>query len=219
MQNRRVVIGITGASGAPYALRAIELLAAAGVDVHVAATTMGRRLLVEECAVKRLEPEALVRDQAVAGKVHVHRDSDMGECIASGSFLHDGMAIVPCSSNTLGHLAAGMTNSLVHRAAAVCLKEGRRLVLAHRETPLSRIDLANMDRLAGAGAVIMPLTPGFYHLPKTIDDLVDFMAARTMDQLGVHHDLDLRWEGSHKSPGLTGRPDRPDDCAVNPAAD
>ena len=196
MSHGRVVIGITGASGAPYALRAIELLAQQGVDVHVVATTMGRRLLVEECGVKQVEPATLVTDPTLEDRIHVHRDSDMGECIASGSFLHDGMAIVPCSSNTLGSLAAGLTHSLVHRAAAVCLKEGRRLILGHRETPLSRIDIGNMDRLAGAGAVIMPLSPGFYHQPESVQDLVDFMAARVVDQLGVEHNLPLRWLGT-----------------------
>jgi 4-hydroxy-3-polyprenylbenzoate decarboxylase len=119
------------------------------------------------------------------------------------------MAIVPCSSNTLGHLAAGMTTSLVHRAAAVCLKEGRRLVLGHRETPLSRIDLKNMDTLAGAGAVILPLTPGFYHQPSTIDDIVDFMAARVLDQLGAEHDLPLRWDGTRNSSGLRAASESP----------
>ena len=204
MKHNRVVIGITGASGAPYALRSIELLAAMGVDVHVVASTMGRRLLVEECGVKRLEPEALVSDPELISRIHVHRDSDMGECIASGSFLHDGMAIVPCSSNTLGCLAAGLTNALVHRAAAVCLKEGRTLVLGHRETPLSRIDIGNMDTLAGAGAVILPLTPGFYHQPTSVADIVDFMAARVLDQLGFHHELPLRWQGTQERLGSLG---------------
>jgi 4-hydroxy-3-polyprenylbenzoate decarboxylase len=197
MAHGRVVIGITGASGAPYALRTIELLAQQGVDVHVVATTMGRRLLVEECGVKRVEPSTLVSDPVLAERVEVHRDSDMGECIASGSFLHDGMAIVPCSSNTLGCLAGGMTNSLVHRAAAVCLKEGRRLILGHRETPLSRIDIGNMDRLAGAGAIIMPLSPGFYHQPESVQNLIDFMAARIVDQLGIANDASPRWMGTH----------------------
>ena len=195
MRHGRVVIGITGASGAPYALRSIQLAASSGVEVHVAATTMGRRLLVEECGVKTLEPEALVADRAPADLVQVHRDADMGACIASGSFLHDGMAIVPCSSNTLGHLAAGLTNSLVHRAATVALKERRTLVVAHRETPLSLIDIGNMERLAASGAIIMPLAPGFYHQPESVEELVDFMAGRIVDHLGCGHDLP-RWEGT-----------------------
>ncbi len=191
-----VIIGITGASGAPYALRTIRLLAECGVQVHVAATTMGRRLLVEECGIKSLDAPTLVGDDGLAELVHIHRDSDMGACIASGSFQHDGMAIVPCSSNTLGHLAGGLTNSLVHRAAAVTLKERRRLVVGHRETPLSKIDIGNMATLSDAGAIITPLTPGFYLQPESIQDLVDFMAARIVDLLGVVHDLPVRWKGT-----------------------
>lgn len=192
-----VIIGITGASGAPYALRTIRLLAECGVQVHVAATTMGRRLLVEECGITSLDAPTLVGDDGLAELVHIHRDSDMGACIASGSFQHDGMAIVPCSSNTLGHLAGGLTNSLVHRAAAVTLKERRRLVVGHRETPLSKIDIGNMATLSDAGAIITPLTPGFYLQPESIQDLVDFMAARIVDLLGVVHDLPVRWKGTH----------------------
>jgi len=198
MAHGRIIIGITGASGAPYALRTIRLLAESGVQVHVAATTMGRRLLVEECGVKVFDAATLVGDVDLAELVHVHRDGDMGACIASGSFLHDGMAIVPCSSNTLGHLAGGLTNSLVHRAAAVALKERRRLVVAHRETPLSRIDIGNMAAVSEAGAIIAPLTPGFYLQPETVEDIVDFMAARIVDLLGVTHDLPIRWSGTHE---------------------
>ena len=119
----------------------------------------------------------------------------MGAVIASGSFRHDGMVIVPCSSNTLGALAAGMTTTLLQRAAAVTLKEGRKLILAHRETPLSRIDIGNMDRLSGAGAQIVPLSPGFYMQPRTIDDLIDFMVGRLLDHLEIDHDLPVRWDG------------------------
>lgn len=201
MAHGRVIIGITGASGAPYALRTIRLLAECGAEVHVAATTMGRRLLVEECDIKSFDASTLVGDEALAELVHVHRDGDMGACIASGSFQHDGMAIVPCSSNTLGHLAGGLTNSLVHRAAAVALKERRRLIVGHRETPLSKIDIGNMASLSDAGAIITPLTPGFYLQPKSIEDLVDFMAARIVDLLGVVHDLPIRWNGTHANMG------------------
>ena len=191
--DRRIVVGVSGASGAPYALRTIELLALQGVEVHVAVSDLGRRLLGEEAGCAPVNPESIA-GEADPTRVVLHSGRDMGAIIASGSFQHDGMVIVPCSSNTLGALASGMTNTLLQRAAAVTLKEGRTLVLAHRESPLSRIDIGNMDRLAGAGAIIAPLSPGFYMQPDTIDDLIDFMAGRLLDHLGVAHDLPIRWE-------------------------
>ena len=112
------------------------------------------------------------------------------------AFQHDGMVILPCSSNTLNSIAAGLTGTLIQRAAAVCLKERRKLVIAHRESPLSPIDIESMSKLNRAGAIIAPLSPGFYMLPKTLDDLVDFMVGRLMDQLGYDHKLPVRWKGS-----------------------
>ena len=186
------MVGISGASGAPYAIRVIELLSLQGIEVHVAVSDLGRRLLNEECAIPTLASEAIARDGDPA-MVHLHSGRDMGAIIASGSFAHDGMIIVPCSSNTLGALASGITMSLVQRAAAVTLKEGRPLVLAHRETPLSQIDIQNMDRMARAGATIAPLAPGFYMNPTSVEDMIDFMAGRMLDLLGVEHDLPVRW--------------------------
>ena len=187
----RIVVGITGASGAVYARRVIQVLAAAGCEIHLTVSSLGRRLLFEELGLKRLDPEALSggRDELVT----IYNDNDVGAAIASGSFLHQGMVIVPCSSNTLGALAAGVADNLLKRAAAVTLKERRPLVLAHRETPLSHVDICNMKRLSAGGAIIAPLAPGFYLGPKAIDDLVDFMTARILDLLGVEHDLDVRW--------------------------
>lgn len=192
--SKRLVVGISGASGAPYAVKTIRCLLAASVDVHVAVSELGRRLLGEESGIAPVTPESLAGDQD-ASRLTIHSGRDMGALIASGSFAHDGMVIVPCSSNTLGALASGMTTTLLQRAAAVTLKEGRTLLLAHRETPLSRIDIGNMDRLAGAGAIIMPLAPGFYMKPQSTDDLVDFMVGRMLDRLGVPHQLDVRWGG------------------------
>lgn len=195
MRHGRIVIGITGASGAAYAVRLIRLLAESDIEVHVAISTLGRRLLFDELDIRRGEADALVGAD-LAGQVIIHNDNDLGATIASGSFLHDGMAIVPCSSNTLGAVAAGITNNLVQRAASVTLKEKRPLILAHRESPLGRIDVMNMDRLMQAGATIAPLSPGFYLLPETVDDLVDFMAGKLLDLLGVDHQLETRWESS-----------------------
>ncbi len=189
---KRVVVGISGASGAAYAVRTIELLAMREIEVHVAVSDLGRRLLAEEVGVGSLD-SAVLAGSGDPESITLHSGRDLGAPIASGSFRHEGMIVVPCSSNTMGALASGITQTLVQRAAAVTLKEGRPLVLAHRESPLSRIDIGNMDRLAAAGATIAPLSPGFYMGPSSIDDLIDFMAGRLLDHLGVEHDLPVRW--------------------------
>ena len=187
----RIVVGITGASGAAYARRAMQLLAEAGVEIHLTVSPAGRRLLFEELGLKTIDADALTGGRG--DMVTVYNDGDVGASIASGSFQHGGMLIVPCSANTLGAVAAGLADNLLKRAATVTLKERRRLVLAYRETPASHIDLGNMMRLSEAGAIIAPLSPGFYLGPKSIDDLVDFMAGRLLDLFDVPHDLDTRW--------------------------
>lgn len=188
----RIIIGITGASGAAYARRVMQSLAEADVQIHLTVSTYGKRLLFEELGLKRLDPDALTSGRGEL--VTVYNDNDVGAAIASGSFLHDGMIIVPCSSNTLGAIAAGIGDNLLKRAAAVTLKERRRLILAIRESPASHIDICNMKRLSEAGAIIAPLSPGFYLRPQTVDDLVDFMAGKLLDLVNVRHDLDTRWE-------------------------
>jgi len=208
-QPERIVVGITGASGAAYARRTIELAAAAGLEVHVSITALGRRLLADELDLKRPDADALSGGRG--DRVVLHNDNDLGASIASGSFLHRGMIIVPCSSNTIAAVAAGITHSLVHRAASVTLKQRRTLVLAHREAPLSLIDLHNMTRLAEAGAIVSPCNPGFYLRPQSVDDLVDFVAGRLLDLVHVPHDLEIRWNprpaaaADHRA-GLDGRP-------------
>lgn len=189
---RRIIIGITGASGAAYAVRVIELLVAAEVEVHLTVSALGKRLLHDELGMKRVDAEALTAGKS--SQLVVYPENDVGAAIASGSFLHDGMIIVPCSSNTMAKVAAGITDNLLQRAAAVTLKEQRKLVLAYRESPMSRIDLLNAQRLSEAGAVIAPLAPGFYLMPRTIEDLVDFMAGKLLDLVGVPHELKTRWE-------------------------
>ncbi len=189
---QRIVIGITGASGAPYALRVMELLAEAEVEIYLSVSKLGRRLLADELGIKHLDPDAFTSGRGEL--VTIQNDNDLGATIASGSFLHQGMVIVPCSSNTMGAIASGITGNLVQRAAAVTLKERRKLILAHRESPLSHIDILNLARLSEAGAIITPLSPGFYLMPRTIEDLVDFMAGKILDLLGVSHRLETRWE-------------------------
>ena len=188
----RIIIGVTGASGAAYALRIMRLLAEAEVQIHLTVSSYGRRLMFDELGLKKLDPDALTAGRGEL--VTIYNDNDVGAAIASGSFLHDGMIVVPCSSNTLGAIAAGLGDNLLKRAAAVTLKERRRLVLAVRESPASHIDICNMKRLSEAGAIIAPLSPGFYLLPKSVDDLVDFMAGKLLDLVNVPHDLDTRWE-------------------------
>ncbi len=189
---RRIVVGITGASGAAYAVRVVELLAAADVEVHLACSDLGKRLLIEELGIKRLDPERLTG--GYPHRLVIHPGNDVGAACASGSFQHDGMVIVPCSSNTLSKIAHGLSDNLVQRAAQVTLKERRPLVIAHRESPIGLIEIDSMRRVVEAGGIVAPLSPGFYLEPTTIDDLVDFMAGRLLDVLRIPHTLDIRWD-------------------------
>ena len=189
-----LIVAITGASGAPYALKLLESLLAANRKVSLIVTDHGRRLLSTESDIK---DEKALRDRVGAkawdGLVTVFDDGDRGATPASGSASSSGMVICPCSMGTLSAVAAGSSRSLVERAADVALKERRKLVLVTRETPLSAIHLQNMLRVTRAGAVVLPATPGFYHRPSSIDDLVTFVVARVLDQVGVEHELARRW--------------------------
>lgn len=194
---KRIVVGITGASGAVYARRLVECLIEGGVTVHLVVSTWGRRLLRDELDIAEPSAEALIgraSDQLV-----IHAFHDVGSSLSSGSFLTDGMIICPCSSHTLGQIASGVGDSLIARAAAVTLKEARRLIVVPRETPTGRIDLQNMLRLSEAGAIICPANPGFYLRPRRIEDLVDFVVGKLLDLTGVEHALNTRWTG--KAPG------------------
>lgn len=193
----RIVVGITGASGAIYAQRFIAQLSAANVETHLVVSPLGQRLLHDELGMEGVDLAALAgRGRGNNHHITLHHYRDVGAPIASGSFVHDGMVIVPCSNNTLAAVAGGMSDNLLHRAAGVALKERRRLVLCHRETPLSLIEIRNMAQVTEAGGIIAPANPGFYMLPQTIDDLVDFVVGRLLDLVGVEHDLNMRWERS-----------------------
>ncbi|NOT01314.1 MAG: UbiX family flavin prenyltransferase [Phycisphaerales bacterium] len=187
----RIVVGVTGASGAAYARRLIQCLVEGGVEVHLIASTWGRRVAGDELGTTRLDVESLLGGPS--DQLHVHSNQSLNSRLASGSFLTDGMVICPCSSHTLGSIAAGGGDSLLTRAAAVTLKEARRLILVHREMPLSRIDLLNMLRVNEAGAIVCPASPGFYMLPKRVEDLVDFVVGKILDLLTVPHRLNTRW--------------------------
>jgi len=193
MSRKRVVIGITGASGAPYVVCLLRQLLESGIEVHLAVTDLGKRVLFEESDIRSIDASGLGVNE-FSDQLVIYSGKDLGARIASGSFLHDGMIVVPCSSNTLGAIASGVTNTLVQRAAAVTLKERRRLVLAHRETPVSLVDLRNMCTVTEAGAVVTPLSPGFYMVPTKIEDIVHFMVGKLVDLLDIHHDLPTRWD-------------------------
>jgi len=198
---KRVIVGITGASGAVYAKRLVESLAGAGVEVQLIVSTIGRRLLADELGIESggpLDLAGLVGSAELASKVTLLPYKDVGSCVASGSFQTEGMVVVPCSNNKLAEMAHGLGENLIARAAQVVLKEKRKLIVVHREMPLGLIELRNMVALAEAGAVICPANPGFYNLPQTVDDLVNMVVGRVMDLLGVEHRLHERWSG--KSP-------------------
>jgi flavin prenyltransferase len=190
-----IVVGITGASGAPYAVRLLQALTAAHRPVSLIISKYGMRLLATESGIESIdELRDAVGIDAWASYVEVFSNDDRGARPASGSSLTSGMIVCPCSMGTLSAIAVGASRSLIERAADVTLKEGRKLVLVPRETPLSAIHLGNMLRLARAGAVVMPASPGFYHRPKEVSDLIDFVVARMLDQLGVRQTLVSRWE-------------------------
>lgn len=194
-----LVLAVTGASGAAYAVRLLEVLVRAGREIHLTISPAGAEVIREETGVSvdldRFDLARVLPSEAFggAGVVTYHHVRDYTAGIASGSFLTDGMVICPCSMDTLASVANGFGTNLIHRAAAVHLKERRKLVVVPRETPLSGIQLANMARLAEAGAVVLPAMPGFYHGPRSMQDLVDFVVARVCDQLGVRHELMRRW--------------------------
>jgi len=189
-----VVVAVTGASGAPYAVRLVQALAAASRPTWLVVSSHGWRLLDTESGIKSM---GALRE-AVGGViwdpwVTTFDDGDRGARPASGSARTAGMVICPCSMGTLASVAAGTSRSLVERAADVTLKERRPLVLVPRETPLSAIHLENMLRVTRAGATVLPAAPGFYHRPRTIDELVDFVVARILDHLPVEHAVGRRW--------------------------
>jgi len=190
-------VAITGASGALYGLELIRALGAAGHTVHLVVSQGGARVLRHECdlSINPKQPDPALLAPQSPGKIVPHPVADYGASIASGSYPLHGMAICPCSMGTLGRIAAGTAQNLVTRAADVCLKERRRLVLVPRETPLSAIHLENMLRLTRAGAVILPASPGFYQGATTRLDLVRFVVARVLEQLGLEQDLSEPWQG------------------------
>lgn len=186
-----LTLAITGASGAPYGVRLLRALNDARVPVRLIVSGTGWRLLREELFISsEADLRACTGDWS---EVMLYRDDDRGATPASGSAPSRGMVVCPCSMGTLASIAQGTTRSLIERAADVVLKERRILVLVPRETPYSAIHLENMLRVTRAGAIVLPASPGFYHQPRTIDDLVDFVVGRILSHFGVEHSLGPRW--------------------------
>jgi 4-hydroxy-3-polyprenylbenzoate decarboxylase len=195
---RPICIGVTGASGAVYAVRLLEVLSASGRDVHLSISPSGRDVIRQELgfeidldrfALQQLLP----KEDDARGKIEYFHWQDFMAPMASGSFLTGGMVICPCSGTTMSSVAAGAAGNLIQRAAEVHLKERRKLILVPRETPLSLAHIDNMRRVTEAGAVVLPASPGWYHGVQEVGDLVDFFVARVCDQLGVEHSLTKRW--------------------------
>ena len=192
MNDLPVTLAVTGASGARYAVRLLQVLNEAKVPVSLIVSDVGWRLLNEEMDIR--DEQGLRQQSGEWSRVKVLADTDRGATPASGSAPSRGMVVCPCSMGTLASIAQGTTRSLIERAADVCLKERRRLILVPRETPYSAIHLENMLRLTNAGAVVLPAAPGFYHRPHTIDELIDFVVGRVVAQLGIDVRIGPRWQ-------------------------
>ena len=183
----KIVIGFSGASGIIYGIRLLEILHSFNIQTY---------LIISEWAKKNIEIETDKTLEYVKSLSSVNYDNfKLDASVSSGSFLHDGMVIVPCSMKSLSSIANGYDDTLISRAASVTLKESRKLIIVPRETPLSRIHLENMIKLQEAGAIILPAMPGFYHKPSTIDEIVDHLVGKILDQLKIEHDLFKRWKG------------------------
>ena len=183
----RIILAMSGATGAIYGIRLLEMLRDTPIESHLVISPWGRRTLLHETS--------YTVDQVQRLATATHLPADQGAAISSGSFVTMGMAIVPCSMRTLAAVAHGLGDNLIHRAADVILKERRKLVLAVRESPFNDIHLENMLKLSRMGAIICPPMPAFYTRPKTVDEIVDWSAARLLDQVGIHNELTPRWDG------------------------
>lgn len=192
-RRRRIVLGVSGASGVIYGIRLLEVLKQASVEVHLVMTPAAKITIAAETGYSAEAVEKMAST--------VHRFNDISATLASGSYKTDGMVIVPCSMHTLGALASGYADNLLVRAAEVTLKERRPLIVVPRETPLTLIHIENMERIARAGAIVLPAMPAFYERPKTIDELVDHLVGKILDLLGIDNELFKRWSGlKPKSP-------------------
>lgn len=195
---KRLVVGITGASGAVYGVRMVEVLLQMGMEVHLVVTDAGWMVMKEEGAISgRGDWLASLEKMGEGNRFHLHGIKELTAPIASGSYRSDGMIIIPCSMGTLSSIAHGASENLLERAADVMLKEGRPLILVPRETPLHAVHLRNMLTLSELGAKILPAMPAFYHKPTSMEDLIDFVVGKTLDLMNVQHDLYRRWRDTN----------------------
>ncbi|MEM2122394.1 MAG: UbiX family flavin prenyltransferase [Candidatus Bathyarchaeia archaeon] len=183
----RLIVGISGASGVAYAVRLLNILSEKGVEIHLIVSDAAKRILEEESNVRLEELQSMV--------FRCYRESDLDSPLNSGSFETDGMVVVPCSLKTLAGIALGFPYNLIIRAAEVTLKEGRKLVLVPRETPLTLRAIRNMYKAAENGAVILPAMPAFYFKPKKLEELVDYIVGKILDQFEITHNIYGRWHG------------------------
>ena len=194
---RRLIVGITGASAGVYGVRLLQVLTKQeDIEVHLTISSSGARALSEELQIEvnldNFKLESLIG--VSSPRVIYHHESDIAAPIASGSFRTEGMVVVPCSMGSIASIAGGMSRNLIQRAADVCIKENRKLVVVPRETPLSPIHLENMLKLSRVGVCVLPAMPGFYHYPKNVDDLLNFVVTKILDQFGIDTKLIQRWK-------------------------
>lgn len=195
--SRRWAVGITGASGSIYGIRLVQELLRAGITVHLVVTEAGWRVLKEELDWDTARRQETLRSRfgeaLESGRLVYHPNADIGASIASGSYRMEGMAVMPCSMGTLASIAHGISDDLMTRAADVMIKEGRKLLLVPRETPLHAIHLENMLTLARLGVRLIPAMPAFYYKPRTMDDMIDFLVGKVLDAMDIEHALYTRW--------------------------
>jgi len=193
----KIIVGLTGATGTIFGVRLLQILEGTGIETHLVMSAWGARTLLHET------PYTVEEVQQMYARFYP--SGDQGAAISSGSFLTNGMIVAPCSMKTLGAIANGISDNLIHRAADVILKERRKLVLMAREAPLSEIHLENMLKLSRMGVRILPPVPAFYNHPQTIDDIVNHTVQRALDQLDIHIDVVSRWDGVMLRGGKVGK--------------
>ncbi len=196
----RLIVGITGSTGSIFGIRLLQILKDSAIESHLVISKWGARTLLHETP--------YTTDYVKALATCTYPDSDQGAAISSGSFITDGMIVAPCSMRTLAAIANGQGDNLIHRAADVILKERRKLALMVREAPLNAIHLENMLKLSRMGVVIIPPVPAFYNHPQTLDDMINHIAMRALDQFGIHIDATTRWDGMMSTGGVP-RTERP----------
>lgn len=194
---KKIIVGLTGASGSAYFLRLIEVLLEYEIQIHVIASEHGSQVLTYETGVILEEQIKVWNEKNPDTTITLENNNNMFSAVASGSYRCDAMIIIPCSMSTMGEIANGITKSLITRAADVMIKEQRKLVIVPRETPLSTIHLKNMYELSKVGVTILPAMPGFYNLPQTLDDIINHIVGKALDCIGIDNNNYKRWKGKN----------------------